>query len=94
MENKNPIDEKVDKVTEVITTSRSVYKALIFIWYLALVVGIGFIIAAPIIYNIEHQSSDGVVYGFYVSLPVGFVIVIVSLLLISSTKKKLKTLTN
>ena len=54
MGNKNLIDEKFDKISNVVKTSKTVYKALNIIWYISIIVAVCFMF-----WSINYYLSDG-----------------------------------
>jgi VIT1/CCC1 family predicted Fe2+/Mn2+ transporter len=85
--NKNPIDDKFDKVSNVISTSKTVFQFLNLIWYLLLLVGFAYIIGG-IIYCLNHGWEPDGVYA----PPAGLGITIVALLLVRVTTSKIKSI--
>ena len=86
---KNPIDEKFDKATEVLTTSKTVLKSTNFILVISMLTGIGFVIfcLAALVSVREDQRLE--VLGY---LSISIIATSIVIFLYSKNRKKLKQL--
>lgn len=86
---KNPIDEKVDRAAQIITTSKSVLKLANLLLLIGILTGIGFIVFCIAALFSARQDQTSEVLGF---LAISVLATLIVTFLYSKNKKKLKVL--